>query len=300
MKKRVVGYIAIPLVLLLFLIFYFVFHRVDVINQSNSSLLSFQNEKIVAPAMIDSLRDISRVFALQSGVVKQINAQVGQQVKKGALLFSLDSVLPENNVNIQRISRLQAENALVIQQKNLKHTRNQLARLRSLDKRAISQAELQEKIHEVNMGVVQLKQAKNNLALAKANLKNAKLILDQYSMVAPKNAVVLQINAHTNELVGGGQPIMLLGDANKVIVRVSLDERDVERFYPEGTAYITSNATVPLNIPLTFLQLEQYIVTQDRLNSRVQEILFYFNRADYPKVVAGQQMDATISVRSDT
>jgi macrolide-specific efflux system membrane fusion protein len=298
MKKRVIGYAVILLFLLLF--FYLFFYPGGRINQNNSLPFDSQDEKIVAPAMIDSLRDISRVFSLQSGIVKQINVTVGQQVKKGELLFSLDSGLAENNVNIQRISRLQAENEVVIQQKHLKHTRNQLARLRSLDKRAISQAELQEKIHGVNMGVVQLKQAKNNLALAIANLKNAELILGQYSMVAPKNAVVLQINAHTNELVGGGQPIILLGDANKVIVRVSLDERDVERFYPEGTAYLTSNAPLPLNIPLTFLQLEHYIVTQDRLNSRVQEILFYFNRADYPKVVAGQEMDATISVRSDT
>lgn len=255
------------------------------------------NELIVAPALIDSLTDITRVPTLQSGIIKRMDVTVGQQVKKGQPLFSLDSTLIENNVNIQKINLEQARNQLVINHQNLNHSQQQLERLQSLDKRAISQADLQEKIYLVNMAREQLKQTERMVELAQANLKQAELTLSQFTTLAPKDAVVLQINAHVNEFVGGPQPVVLLGDAKKVMVRVSLDERDIQRFKPNEPAYLTSNENGQFKIPLIFLQMDKYIVTQERLNfSRVQEAIYFFNRDDYPDVVAGQQFDANISI----
>ncbi len=195
---------------------------------------------------------------------------------------------------------IDSKNELVIQKKHLKHIKKQLARIQRIDKRAISQAELQEKRYEVNLGVIQLTQAQHQVSLALAQLQNAELALRQHRIAAPKDGVVLQINAHINEFVSGAQTIILLGDAKKIIVRVSLDERDIQRFHPKAHAYLTSNQNSELNIPLTFIQLDQYIITQERLNSRVREALYYFKRTDYPNVVAGQQFDANISLRRDT
>jgi RND family efflux transporter MFP subunit len=256
-------------------------------------------ENIIAPAIIDSLNDVTRVSTLQSGVVKAIHVTVGDKVKKGQPLFSLDSTLVENNLTIQRIRLEEAKNALRIQERRVKHVQAQLARLRSIDKRAISRADLQEKNYEVGMDLIQLNQAEQNVALAKANVKNAELTLSQFQVTAPKDGVVLQINSHLNEFVGATQPVMFIGDAKKIIVRVSLDERDIERFHPKSKAYLTSNDHTQLKIPLTFMQLQRYIVTQERLNSRVQEVLYYFNREDYPHIVAGQQFDADITVRKN-
>ena len=256
-------------------------------------------EKIVAPAMIDSLSDITHIPALQSGVLKKLNVVAGQRVAKGQPLFSLESSLVENNVNIQKIMLQQAQNQLQIQQQKITHNKAQLARLSSLDQRAVSQSDLQNKQYEVNMETIQLTQAQRQLALAVANLKQAELIRDQYSVVAPKNGIVLQVNAHVNEFVGSSQPVVLLGDIHKVMVRVSLDERDIMHFQPTKPAFLTSNENKKLKIPITFLRLNQYVVTQERLNfSHVQEAIYYFNRKDYPHIIAGQQLDANIPINS--
>lgn len=257
------------------------------------------SDTIVAPAIIDSLSDITRIPTLQSGIIKEINVSVGEKVKKGDILFSLDSALVENNVNVQRIKLEEAKNELLMQQKHVKHIAKQLTRLRSIDKRAISRADLQEKGYELTLEKAKLRQAEQNLALAQATLKNAELTLNQFNVVAPKDGVVLQINGHINEFVGATQPIVFLGDAKKIIVRVSLDERDIQQFHAKAKAYLTSNDNTSLKIPLTFMQLQRYIVTQERLNSRVQEVLYTFNREEYPTIVAGQQFDATIAVRTD-
>ncbi len=267
------------------------------LEQARSDLLI---ETIVAPAIIDSLNDVTRIPTLQSGIIQQIPVKVGQAIKKGQLLFLLDKKIAQNHAHIQEITLKQAKNELSIQQKQVQHLKIQLARLQSLDKRALSRAELQEKVHEVEMSESKEIQARHQLALATAQLKQAEMIMEQFSVVAPKDGIVLQINAHPNEFVNASQPILFLGDANKIMVRVSIDERDIHQFNPRQTAYLMSNEQNNLKIPLTFVQLDQYIVTQERLNSRVQEVLYSFNREEYPNMVAGQQFDVTISVRKDS
>lgn len=257
-----------------------------------------QNETMIAPAIIDSLSDITRIPSLQPGVIKRIHVSVGQMVKKGEPLFSLDGALVENALSIHQLTLQQTKNAMLIQQKQLAHLQKQLARLRKLDKRAISRAELQDKVHETNMAKAQLLQAQDNLSLTLAHLKNAELTLNQYTTFAPKDGIILQINAHPNEYVGSGQQIIFMGDAKKIIVRVSLDERDVHRFHPSDPAYLISYEKPAFTIPLTFIQLDQYIVTQERLNSRVQEALYYFKRQDHPNLIAGQLFDVNITLRN--
>jgi membrane fusion protein, macrolide-specific efflux system len=296
MKKKMTGY-GLLVLLFVWSIFQLPLSPRRAIDKNYSDAAS--SDTIVAPAIIDSLSDITRIPTLQSGVIKQINVSVGDKVKKGDILFSLDNAFVENNFNVQRIKVAEAKNELLMQRKHVKHIEKQLDRLRSIDKRAISRADLLEKRYEVTLEKAKLMQAEQNLALAEANLKNAELTLNQFNVVAPKDGVVLQINGHIDEFVGATQPIVFLGDAKKIIVRVSLDERDIQQFHANATAYLTSNDNIHLKIPLTFMQLQRYIVTQERLNSRVQEVLYTFNREDYPTIVAGQQFDATIAVRTD-
>jgi multidrug efflux pump subunit AcrA (membrane-fusion protein) len=255
-------------------------------------------ENIVAPALIDSLNDVTRIPTLQSGVIKKLYVVSGQQVMKGDRLFSLDKSLVQNNVHIQEIMVDQAKIQLLIQQKKTSHNKAELARLLSLDRRAISQSDIQNKRFEVNVDKIQQRQAERQLALAEANLQQARLIAKQYSIVAPQNGIILQVNARVNEFVGNAQPILLLGDTNKVMVRVSLDERDIQRFQSNMPAYLTSNENESLQIPLTFVRLNPYIVTQEHLNySHIQEAIYYFNRNNHPQIIAGQQLDANIPIK---
>lgn len=255
-------------------------------------------EVMLAPAFIDSASDLTRIATLQSGVITSINVLVGQKVSKGQLLYSIDNHAAKSAVKIQKIALYQAKNGLLIAEKDLKHSRHQLKNLQAIDKRAISQAELRAKKDEVEVRELQFAQAKRNLELVHANLKNAQLILQQYQAVSPKDGIVLQINAHLNEFVGQAQPIMLLGDAEKVMVRVAIDERDVFRFVVDDTAYMTSDIYPNIKIPLTFVQMDKIIIYQDRLNARVQEALYYFNRKDYPELAAGQQFNAYLSAKT--
>ena len=262
-----------------------------------NTTLSLPDEQMVAPAIIDAVSDITRIPTLQSGIIQTMNVLVGQKVKQGDPLFSLENTVVENQYQVQKIGLEKAQNECFIQEQQVRHMKSQLARLRRVDKRAISRAELQEKMHEVAMGEAQWTQSKHQWALAKAHLAKAEWTRSQFTVRAPRDGIVLQINAHVHEFVSNTQPIVFLGDIKKIMVRVSLDERDIQQFDPKASAFLMQNGGVTTKIPLTFLQLNQYIVTEERLHSRVQEALYYCNRDDYPHLVAGQQLDATISVR---
>ncbi|MCE0723344.1 efflux RND transporter periplasmic adaptor subunit [Legionella resiliens] len=295
MKRKIIGG-SFLLLLIIGLCSSFLLSR-KMITAQNISVPVAAIEEIIAPAILDSGNDMTHVPSIQSGIVKKINVTVGQMVKKGEILFSLDDTIGLHNVTVSKIALQQAENNFMIQTKNLKHAQSQLKRLKSIDKRALNPAELREKEYEVKMGRIQIKQLQNSLDAAKANLRNAKLALNQFYIASPKNGIVLQINAHVDEFVGAGSQVILLGDAQKVIVRVSIEERDAKKYSPEASVYLTGDK---LKIPLTFIQLDRYIITNDRLNARVQEALYFFDRKDYPDLAAGRQFDAHIAVKKKT
>ena len=212
-------------------------------------------------------------------------------------MFTLFSDQAANNVKISRVNFRQAKQELRIQKQSISHYERQLARLKSIDRRAISLVELRDKMHEVNIAKIRIRQAANNVSLAKANLRNAEIALMQFTVTAPKDGIVLQVNYRANEYVGGSQVVLWLGDANKVVVRVSVDERDIRRLIPDGPAYFFSNTGA--TVPLTFMQLDKYIVASDRINARVQEALYYFDRNTYPDFVAGQQINVQLTSKAN-
>jgi multidrug efflux pump subunit AcrA (membrane-fusion protein) len=262
------------------------------------SLQMVQSDHLVAPAIIDAQQDITHVAALQSGVIRRIDVKVGELVKKGQPLFSMDDKIIKNERRMNQLNLKKMVHETMMQRQHLHHLRQQLVRLKSLDQRAVSQSELQEKAHEIEMALAQWMQAKYNLKLTKANLRHTELIRKQYTVTAPKAGIVLQVNAHRNEFVGVGKEIVFLGDAKKIIVRISIDERDIARFQPENPVSIINYSNSALNIPLHFIQRDQYIITQERLNSRVLEALYYIKRAEHADLVAGQLFDALITVKN--
>ncbi len=296
MRKKIISY-SVVLLSISGLFFFLFFNNKTPIPQNQTAPV-VEDQEIVASALVDPLTDIIRVPTLQGGVVKKIKVSVGQAVKKGQPLIQLDNASAKHGVVLSKIALKQAENTLIVQRHNLEHANAQLKMLKSIDRRAVSQAELKDKTHEVKMSKMQLEQLQDNLKVAKANLKNAEAFLKQFIVVAPKDGIILQINAHVDEFVGGAQPIFYLGDAKKVMVRVSIDERDAINFSSKASAYLTSNDNEKLKIPLKFIQLDRYIITQERLNARVQEALYSFNRDDYPNLAAGQQFDAHILIKT--
>ncbi|MGE5609639.1 MAG: HlyD family secretion protein [Bacillota bacterium] len=191
------------------------------------------------------------------------------------------------------------------------------------DKRAVSQDELERRRYAVRLADARLATAKAELDLLKAGswdkdlliaqadvasaqaaVKQTEVYLEQHTVRAPMDAQVLQVKIRVGEYAQTGPlatPLMLLGDVDKLYVRVDVDENDAWRVRAElpAVAFVRGNAQ--LKTSLTFVRIEPYVVPKrsltgdstERVDTRVLQVIYSFSRGALP-VYVGQQMDVFI------
>ena len=105
-------------------------------------------------------------------------------------------------------------------------------------------------------------------SLARVEVERNRSLVEQYrtelerlQIRAPVSGHVLKVDVRRGEYVGTppGQPLIMLGDLERMHVRVDIDEQDIPRFHPgiSGTACIRGNAS--RKIPLSFVRVEPFV-----------------------------------------
>jgi len=133
--------------------------------------------------------------------------------------------------------------------------------------------------------------------------------IERLTVSAPMAGEVLQVNIRPGEFAQSGvlgQPLILLGDVDKLHVRVDIDENDAWRFHPSSAAVAFVRGNPKLKTDLTFEYVEPYVVPKrsltgesvERVDTRVMQVLYSFRRANLP-VYPGQLMDVYIEDRRE-
>ena len=127
--------------------------------------------------------------------------------------------------------------------------------------------------------------------------------MERLTVRAPVAGEILQLNARLGEFVAPGlaQPPVVLGETRKLHVRVDIDEADAWRFRPgaKAVAYLRGNAAI--SVPATYVRTEPYVMPKksltgasaERVDTRVLQVVFSFDRGDQP-IYVGQQMDVYV------
>jgi len=127
------------------------------------------------------------------------------------------------------------------------------------------------------------------ISRAEAEAQAARVEIDRLLIRAPADGNILQINIRPGEFGQGGvlpQPLMLLGDLNRLHVRVDIDENDAWRFHPSGKAVAFIRGNPKLKTELTFEYIEPYVVPKrsltgdstERVDTRVMQVIYSFPR----------------------
>jgi RND family efflux transporter MFP subunit len=249
------------------------------------------------------------VAAPLSGVIARVHAQAGQRVEAGAPLFTLDE-RPLAAEIASREAAVRVADARVAETEALAAEANdQLAKIRGLaDPRAVSQEEIVRREMLARAAGSRLKLAQATLAQTRAQLKQVQVDFDRITVRAPVTGDVLQVNARPGEFVspGEGQPPVVIGETRRLHVRVDIDEADAWRFRAgaKAVAYLRGNASVA--VPATFVRIEPYVTpkksltggSSERVDTRVLQVLFAFERGELP-IYVGQQMDVFVEALPD-
>ena len=154
-----------------------------------------------------------------SGVVKVVNVDVGNRVKKGQVLLALDNSLYQSRVAASQatISRLAAE---------LAEARRDLERVQELHARTVVATA------ELDLAKLRNTRAESMLAEAQAGLKQNQKVADDAKLRAPFDAVVIAREVELGMSVAATlqpQTLLVLAKSGEMLARAQLNGAQIEK-----------------------------------------------------------------------
>ena len=154
--------------------------------------------------------------------------------------------------------------------------------------------------HELAVAEAQVKQAQ-------ARVEQAQVEIERMVVRAKSDGDVLRVDVRPGEYVGTppGETVMVLGDLQRLHVRVDLDEHDLPRFRPglKGVAYLRGDTQTA--IPLNYVRVEPYVLPKrsltgagnERTDARVLQVIYEMDEK-HPPAFVGQQVDVFLETSS--
>jgi len=180
------------------------------------------------------------VGAQVSGQIQTLHVQLGQQVKKGELLVSLDPELARNEVARAEATLLQQRALLDARQVDLKLARTEAERQRRLlAGNATAGQEAERAETELAKLEAEVRGQSAVLSRLQADLAQAQVRLGYTRISAPMDGVVVNIPVQVGQTVIAVQitPVMLtLADLDTITVRTKVPEADIQLVKPGQTA----------------------------------------------------------------
>jgi RND family efflux transporter MFP subunit len=197
------------------------------------------------------------------GFVTEVGATEGERVKKGQLLYAIDSKEVDSAKERVELGISQAELALQMNQNQLNNVQLNLARYkRLLEKNMVSK-------YEVENLELAAKNMQDMVAISKKQVEQAKAqlseVYSQYKYLrikAPNSGVIIAKNIKVGEMAMPGMPAFVLADLSDLKILIEVAESDLSKV-PYGTKVAveipsaglktmgTVDAIVPSSNPMT-------------------------------------------------
>jgi len=270
---------------------------------------SFQTT-VAATGLIEASRENVKLAAPKAGVVTRVLVHVGDGVKRDDPLFQLDDreararlANAEAQLAATQAQRAVELNALGDAQDQLTRferlERDQVATADEMKRRQFARAGAQARLGALDAQILAM-QAQRTLAQTEAEVLTVK---------APRDGRLLQVNVREGEFAPAAvlaEPLMLLGDVDKLQVRAEIDEQNAILVRPDAPAEASLKGHAKLRMKLRFVRIEPFVVPKrnltgdslERVDTRVLQVIYEFDRPPF-SVYVGQQVDVFID-RAET
>jgi HlyD family secretion protein len=139
---------------------------------------------------------------------------------------------------------------------------------------------------------------------AQAEVDRIEIDLDRLIVRSLVAGRVLQLNVRPGEFVGTppNQPLVILGNIDRLHVRVDIDEYDIPRFSEGLPAVAVPRGNLQQRYPLEFVRVEPFVVPKksltgdntERVDTRVLQVIYEFDPTGLPPLFVGQQVEVFI------
>lgn len=262
-------------------------------------------DTVAATGLIEAARENVKIAAPKPGLVTRVLVAVGNAVKAGDPLFQLDDrevrariATLEKQVTAMEVS-LKPREVLVAD------WTDRLARTSRLEREKVATEDERKRTEFTLEGAkAEIETIRAQVEAQRQQLAQAKVELEVLTVRAPRDGQLLTVNVRVGEFAPAAvlpEPLMILGDVEKLQVRAEVDEQNAPMvgLNRPATAYLKGDRNQP--IPLRFVRIEPYVVpkrsltgdSQERVDTRVLQVIFEFERPKFP-VYVGQQVDVFI------
>ena len=248
-------------------------------------------QQVVGQGLIEANSENIAIGVPFGGVVRSVAVNVGDSVKKGKALFTLD-----NRPAVAAVEQARAQLAVA--------------------KANRDDAEFRRKVYEDLVGSTANRKeelgsrryaaqaAQANVDLAEANLNSSEAVLAQHTINAPVDGVVLRRNVREGEFAQAGvlaSPLMVVGNISPLHVRVQIDETQAQQVREGAAAVGTVRGAPDRAIKLKFVRKEPLVIPKrflsgdagERADTRILEVIYALEGA-HDAAFVGQQMDVFI------
>jgi HlyD family secretion protein len=241
-----------------------------------------------------------------SATVDNILVDKGEVVPKGQPLFTLDSRQAKADLQTKIAALVVSKAALEQTKASLNYAQHALDLVNQVaDKRGVTKQELINRQDNVLIAQKGVENAQAAVESAKTQVDEAQVLLDFYTVKAPIDCKIMQINIHPGEFAQAtslnSTPLMLIGDVNQYHVRVDVDENDAWRFNKNEPAVVFLRGNVQYHTNLKLEYVEPYIVPKksltgdstERVDTRVLQVVYSYDPKNMPAYL-GQEVDVYI------
>ena len=242
---------------------------------------------IAAAGLVEARNENTHIGVPAPGLLRELKVKVWDKVKAGDTLFALDDrdLKAQLTTNIANVAVADA---------TLKQITAKFKRVEKLSAGLVSNEDWQERKDNVDLADAQLQ-------AAKAAVAQTQTLIDRMVVTAPIDGTVLQVNVRLGEYIQPGQSssAIVLGNTDIFQIRADVDEQLAPRVRPGQTAvgYVKGDSQHP--IALKFVRIEPFIIpktsltgaTNERVDTRVLQVIFCFDRPADRSIYVGQQMD---------
>ncbi|MEO6035182.1 MAG: efflux RND transporter periplasmic adaptor subunit [Verrucomicrobiota bacterium] len=259
---------------------------------------------LAATGIIEATKENVKIGANKAGLIQKVLVQVGSEVKNGDPLLQMDNREASARAETARSQLKVLEATLAMEKVQLADMTDQFDRITKLVKDKVSsEEEWKRKEFGLQNSQARLAKVEADIKAAQSVVKGAETDLEILTIRAPRDGVVLQVNARAGEYatLASAEPMMMLGDVNTFQIRADVDEQNawmVQADQP-AVAFLKGDTKAPL--PLRFVRIEPFVIPKrsltgdsaERVDTRVLQIIFQLDRPQTP-IYVGQQVDVFI------
>lgn len=224
------------------------------------------------------------------GVIRHVHVKVGDNVKAGDPLFSIDQRDIDAQIKILQTTldsaKVQADDADA-----------QFAIVTAIDdKRAVARDDYNRRKFAKALALVRVDGIK-------AELEQANTTKERLTIKAPIDGRILEVDVRPGEYAQAGaraQPLIRMGDVSRLHVRVEIDEQNAQSITPASPAKGFTRGNTQRGIDLSFVRFEPYVrpkqnlaVAGQRVDTRVMQVIYALPEGEKDFFV-GQQMDVFV------